>query len=458
MHKTENSMLAGSTWREFSLILFVVLTGIMPSRSSDAENLPRYDLRVGRVLSYSQQATGTKPDGGQSVSSRVSTRATVLRANADGSLRVVLRSSFSHDGSPDEVTLGAFDIFPDGRASRVGPFNSEVSASAIFPPLPSKAAFARGKWTSPRDWDGVIATYRTAASTDPNKFVFTSTADGPLWRVYELAIHTTQQFDRRKGILVQTDDELTQDYGEKQTLRGKQVLVKDELIEPARLPRLAMDYDKLFEADARCVDLLMRMSDEPANSAKLAAQAMELLAAARKTVEDPEVAREFDRIRKHREQDSKDDIESASRALALLGKPIADWNVKDLDGKSWSGTELKGHVVIMDFWYRGCPWCMYAMPAINQLAADYKNRGVIVLGMNTDPKESDAKFVVKALGLEYPQLQAAQLRKRLDIENFPTFIIIDQQGTIRATYSGYSPRLHDWVARRLDAMLDKQHN
>ena len=60
----------------------------------------------------------------------------------------------------------------------------------------------------------------------------------------------------------------------------------------------------------------------------------------------------------------------------------------------------------MDFWYRGCGWCMYAMPQVKQLAEDYKDKPVVVLGMNTDRNEEDARFVVKELGLDVPADQS----------------------------------------------------
>ncbi|MDB5174796.1 MAG: thiol-disulfide isomerase-like thioredoxin, partial [Phycisphaerales bacterium] len=83
-------------------------------------------------------------------------------------------------------------------------------------------------------------------------------------------------------------------------------------------------------------------------------------------------------------------------------------------------------------------------------------KGVVVLGMNTDRKEEDAKFVVKTLGLEYPQVKAEGLSKLLDIHSFPTLIIIDQEGVVRHIHTGYSPDLHDRVAKHIDKLLQQK--
>jgi thiol-disulfide isomerase/thioredoxin len=138
-----------------------------------------------------------------------------------------------------------------------------------------------------------------------------------------------------------------------------------------------------------------------------------------------------------------------------LNKPAPDWEAKDLDGKAWRLSELKGKVVVMDFWYRGCGWCMYAMPQVKQLAADYKDKPVVFLGMNTDQKEEDAQFVVKELGLTYPQIKATGIPDKFGVQGFPTLIIVDQTGTIRAFDVGYSPDLHDKASKKIDALLQK---
>jgi thiol-disulfide isomerase/thioredoxin len=444
-------------FRALAATLALLALVLLPGRSSAAaDDLPRYDLPVGRSLSYSYESKSKNADGTPAYSSRMTVRATVVAANADGSRRVVLRSASTFADNPEEVAIGGFDVYPDGRAKRVGRFNTDVDASAAFPLLPPDAASAAAKWANPINWAGSVTTYSAAPSQSADEFVFTSVTDGPINHLYEVTAMATYQFDKRKGILVGSNVESSQGYGRKKTSTGKRTLEKDETIDPARAARLAAEYDKLFQADAKRVDLLDRITDEPENAAKLGGQAKDVLVAAAKGIEDPEVAREFERLLKEREENSKSDVEDANRILHLLGRPIADWASKDLDGKTWSRDGLNGKVVVMDFWYRGCGWCMFAMPQIKQLAADYKDKGVVVLGMNTDRKEEDAKFVVKTLGLEYPQVKAEGLSKLLDIHSFPTLIIIDQEGVVRHIHTGYSPDLHDRVAKHIDKLLQQK--
>ena len=110
---------------------------------------------------------------------------------------------------------------------------------------------------------------------------------------------------------------------------------------------------------------------------------------------------------------------------------------------------------MLDFWYRGCGWCVRAMPQISQLADDFKGQPVAVLGMNTDREEKDAKFVVEAMKLDYPMLKAEGLPKKYGVQGFPTLVIIGPDGTVRDLHVGYSPTLREEVGKTIRELLKK---
>ena len=132
--------------------------------------------------------------------------------------------------------------------------------------------------------------------------------------------------------------------------------------------------------------------------------------------------------------------DSAKRRADLVGKPAADWELQGLDGKPHALAGYRGKVVVLDFWYRGCGWCIKAMPQLNTLAEQFQGRPVAVLGMNTDRKEADAKFVADAMGLEYAMLRAEGIPKKYGVQVVPD---TDRHRTARArsatVHEGYSP-------------------
>jgi peroxiredoxin len=149
-------------------------------------------------------------------------------------------------------------------------------------------------------------------------------------------------------------------------------------------------------------------------------------------------------------------VDSARRRADVVGKPAAAWELKGLDGKTHTLKDYRGKVVVLDFWYRGCGWCIKAMPQINALAGQFEGRPVTVLGMNTDRNEADAKFVSDAMGLKYATLRAEGIPEKYGVQGFPTLILIDPEGTVRDVHVGYSPTLQADVAKVIEGLLPRK--
>jgi thiol-disulfide isomerase/thioredoxin len=126
-----------------------------------------------------------------------------------------------------------------------------------------------------------------------------------------------------------------------------------------------------------------------------------------------------------------------------------------LDGQKHALEDYRGKVVALDFWYRGCGWCMVAMPQIKALADQFRGQPVVILGMNTDRKDEDAKFVVNKLKLNYLTLHGTGIPEKYGVQGFPTFIVIDQRGIVRAQLVGYSPTLRAEMAESISNLLSK---
>ena len=196
-----------------------------------------------------------------------------------------------------------------------------------------------------------------------------------------------------------------------------------------------------------------RIEQEPQNADTITAEAKALIEQARDQAKSEDAKKELATLLEKHDEYAKYATESADRFKDVLNKPSADWSTTDIDGKPAAMKDYRGKVVVMDFWYRGCGWCMYAMPQVKQLAADYKDKPVIVLGMNTDQKEEDARFVIDTFELRYPTIKAAGIPDKYGVQGFPTLIIVDQQGIVRDVHVGYSPDLHEKVSKKIDELL-----
>jgi len=136
-------------------------------------------------------------------------------------------------------------------------------------------------------------------------------------------------------------------------------------------------------------------------------------------------------------------------------KPAAAFTAADIDGRSWSLEGLRGKVVVLDFWATWCPPCRRLLPDLKRLNAEYKDRGVVVLGVNRDEELGELRKAVKELGLDWPQIHdpshaAAELAELYDVRELPTTVIIDQRGRLYKRWGTMDRKMSTY----LDALLD----
>ncbi len=70
-------------------------------------------------------------------------------------------------------------------------------------------------------------------------------------------------------------------------------------------------------------------------------------------------------------QSANYELENAERFGKLIGKPSEDWKTTISTVHPRSLEDYRGKVVLLDFWYRGCGWCIRAMPQLKQLADEF---------------------------------------------------------------------------------------
>jgi thiol-disulfide isomerase/thioredoxin len=147
---------------------------------------------------------------------------------------------------------------------------------------------------------------------------------------------------------------------------------------------------------------------------------------------------------------------------ALIGKPAPGWDLSDLQGGRHALKDLAGKVVVLDFWYRGCGWCMRAMPDMKGLAEKYRRAPVAFFAVNTDSKPADAKYVADFFALPYPTLlagadqpalQNAAIAQQYRVQVFPTVIVIGPDGRVRAIEVGYHRTLRERLSKEIDALV-----
>jgi thiol-disulfide isomerase/thioredoxin len=93
----------------------------------------------------------------------------------------------------------------------------------------------------------------------------------------------------------------------------------------------------------------------------------------------------------------KDHFEDRLARLERLGKPAPAIVAKDVDGKPVSLADFKGRVVLVEFWATWCPPCVASIPALEELERKYRDRGLVILGINVDAMHEDVQDEKRAM-------------------------------------------------------------
>jgi thiol-disulfide isomerase/thioredoxin len=450
--------------------------------TAGAAELPRYDLKPGQILDYeeNQSFKSAQRDSDTTWASRV----WVLGRNDDGSARVVVKQTLksrskadSSGGDYESTSFARFDVFPDGRVPRNPSLGTRVEPAHLFPRLPDDDRQVAEGWTSVDERDDATTRYKAAGAADGDRFNFEADQSTFMERIYEGKDHRAFLFDPKKGLV--THAEIDRAFGSHMNGSGQGTLELKAVgqVEPAALATLRAEMDRYFDASLAYHKLYAESAKAGGDATIVLNKARAVLTDARETLTLAGPKAAMDQQLADHDKYAKYQVDDARRFKDILGKPAAGWGsletkspavnrvlgaltkanaeseVKDLDGRPHSLAKYRGKVLVLDFWCRGCGWCMRAMPQVKKLAAHYRDKPVAVFGANNDQDEKDARFVVKEMALDYPVLRSQDLPQRYGVTGFPTLVIVDQEGKVADVHVGYSDHLFEDVSATIDRLL-----
>jgi thiol-disulfide isomerase/thioredoxin len=138
---------------------------------------------------------------------------------------------------------------------------------------------------------------------------------------------------------------------------------------------------------------------------------------------------------------------------SLRGRPAKDFALT-LDGKPTRLSDLRGKVVVLNFWASWCPPCRDEAPALNQLQRRIAPSGGVVLGVNAGVDDSQAGYedFLKTYNIDFPTY--LDLSKRIALSYgttvYPETYVINRKGRIDRKIIG--PQ--DWTSPTMMAYLD----
>jgi peroxiredoxin len=130
---------------------------------------------------------------------------------------------------------------------------------------------------------------------------------------------------------------------------------------------------------------------------------------------------------------------AASITSRLINQPTRDFQLSALDGRKVKLSDLKGKVVLLNFWATTCGPCIAEMPHLVKLYERYRDRGVEILAISTDAeaeRHAVRPFAAK-FRVTFPVLYDDKTEDAYEVDGIPTTVFIDRQGQVRYRSIGF---------------------
>jgi len=127
----------------------------------------------------------------------------------------------------------------------------------------------------------------------------------------------------------------------------------------------------------------------------------------------------------------------------LKGKTAPDFSLKTTKDKSVTLSDLKGKVVVVDFWATWCPPCRLSLPHIQKLSEDKDKfkEGLRVLAVNArEGKDKIDPFLEKnKYTFAVPMDSSGSAMGAYGVRGIPTTVVIGRDGSVKAVFVGFNP-------------------
>ncbi len=134
-----------------------------------------------------------------------------------------------------------------------------------------------------------------------------------------------------------------------------------------------------------------------------------------------------------------------------------DFSWQNADGKIVHLSDLRGKVVLIDFWATWCGPCRMTIPHVEAIYNKFKDKGVVVIGVNLDNKANRQKVeqFIKEKGITYLVISDPNgaVASQYGATSIPRFFFIDKHGRIAKMVVGYNPNMEKTFSEEIEALL-----
>lgn len=137
-------------------------------------------------------------------------------------------------------------------------------------------------------------------------------------------------------------------------------------------------------------------------------------------------------------------IENPVRARKKL---VPDFDLVTLEGDFLTSDDLRGKVVLLDFWFTSCPPCVASVPELQRMSRRMKEDPFVLLSVSVDQDETELKDFIAKNRMHWPQVwdKDHTFTRKCKVDRYPTYVLVSHEGEILYSASGWG----DGVEREL---------
>jgi thiol-disulfide isomerase/thioredoxin len=137
------------------------------------------------------------------------------------------------------------------------------------------------------------------------------------------------------------------------------------------------------------------------------------------------------------------------------GDDFKYFNFRDADNQKFKVEDLKGKVLVVNFWFINCPPCRAEIPDLNELVEEYKdNKDVIFVAIGLDPWFELKEYLKKQPFNYHLVTDGSYYAKDNNVNSYPTNVVVDKNGKVAFQSMGGSQATGLWIKKSIDKALE----
>ena len=137
-----------------------------------------------------------------------------------------------------------------------------------------------------------------------------------------------------------------------------------------------------------------------------------------------------------------------------MGATAQPFTATDLEGTTFTLDELKGKVVVINFWFVACKPCVEEIPDLNELVEKYEEKEVVFLGFALDNEKRINSFLEKTPFKYHIFQESKEIIGSYGVNSYPTHIVIDQSSTVAFKTSGLSTMTIKSIDKTIKSLIE----